>query len=249
MFLNNRKWSRTQPGLLLLTLVCLASEDAPSSVDKEEEETTEAKEDESETKVSSVKEEPGVAEDKVMTEGEPTEEGKEAPTEGEQKEAATKEEGKPEEEKKETEGDESSNLFRIDSGLLPFPEKLMALLDGNKVSDAMWWLPDGDAFCLIPVVFAEKVLDRHFQGTKFESFTRKLNRWYVFYIPGICNVVGCVSWLFSYCTSFVLPCCCFCVCTTFTGALNVSPAKRYRQIPLRTTTSTLSAASPSSSRT
>jgi hypothetical protein len=30
---------------------------------------------------------------------------------------------------------------------------------------------------LIPVVFAEKVLDKHFQGTKFESFTRKLNRW------------------------------------------------------------------------
>lgn len=41
----------------------------------------------------------------------------------------------------------------------------------------MWWLPDGDSFCLIPVVFAENVLDKHFQGTKFESFTRKLNRW------------------------------------------------------------------------
>lgn len=44
-------------------------------------------------------------------------------------------------------------------------------------TDSMWWLPDGDSFCLIPVVFAEKVLDKHFQGTKFESFTRKLNRW------------------------------------------------------------------------
>lgn len=30
----------------------------------------------------------------------------------------------------------SSNLYRIDSGLLPFPEKLMALLDGNQVSGA-----------------------------------------------------------------------------------------------------------------
>lgn len=71
---------------------------------------------------------------------------------------------------------ESTQLFRIDSGLLPFPEKLMVLLDGNTASDAMWWLPDGDSFCIIPTVFAEQVLDKHFSGTKFESFTRKLNR-------------------------------------------------------------------------
>lgn len=78
----------------------------------------------------------------------------------------------------EEDGD-SARRFRIDSGLLPFPEKLMALLDGKTVSDAMWWLPDGDAFCIIPSVFAQQVLDKHFSGTKFESFTRKLNRWYV----------------------------------------------------------------------
>lgn len=69
--------------------------------------------------------------------------------------------------------------FVVDSSLLPFPERLMALLDGDLVKDAMWWLPEGDAFCLIPVVFAERVLDKFFQGTKFESFTRKLNRWWV----------------------------------------------------------------------
>ena len=77
------------------------------------------------------------------------------------------------------EGDEeggSTQLFHIDSGLLPFPEKLMVLLDENTASDAMWWLPDGDSFCIIPTVFAEQVLDKHFSGTKFESFTRKLNR-------------------------------------------------------------------------
>ena len=77
----------------------------------------------------------------------------------------------------EDEEDASTRKFRMDSGLLPFPEKLMALLDGEEVSEAMWWLPDGDAFCLIPSAFAEKVLDMHFSGTKFESFTRKLNRW------------------------------------------------------------------------
>lgn len=82
----------------------------------------------------------------------------------------------------EDEEDSTSNLFRMNSGLLPFPEKLMSLLDGkcDTVADAMWWLPDGDAFCLIPTLFAERVLDKHFQGTKFDSWTRKLNRWYVF---------------------------------------------------------------------
>jgi hypothetical protein len=92
----------------------------------------------------------------------------------EQKESATK--------NAESDDDESAdsvqNRYRsLDSNLLPFPEKLMALLDGADVNDAMWWLPDGDAFCLIPVIFAERVLDKYFQGTKFESFTRKLNRW------------------------------------------------------------------------
>lgn len=70
-----------------------------------------------------------------------------------------------------------AQLQSLDPGLLTFPEKLMSLLDGDCVSDVMWWLPDGDAFCFIPDVFAEEVLDKHFQGTKFESFTRKLNRW------------------------------------------------------------------------
>jgi len=99
-------------------------------------------------------------------------------------EAAKEEKAESSEEKdKEDDGGEeddgSAHRFRMDSGLLAFPEKLMALLDGDhhQVSSAMWWLPDGDAFCLVPSVFAEKVLDQHFSGTKFESFTRKLNRW------------------------------------------------------------------------
>jgi hypothetical protein len=82
----------------------------------------------------------------------------------------------------------SNSFFLMNSGLLPFPEKLMSLLDGkcDTVSDAMWWLPDGDAFCLIPSVFTERVLDKHFQGTKFDSWTRKLNRWYVLLL--LCTV-------------------------------------------------------------
>ena len=58
-----------------------------------------------------------------------------------------------------------------------FPEKLMELLDEETVKESLWWLDGGDAFAIVPKAFPEKVLNDHFQGTKFESFTRKLNRW------------------------------------------------------------------------
>ena len=58
-----------------------------------------------------------------------------------------------------------------------FPGRLMDFLDQGVASDAMWWLESGDGFCVVPKLFTEKVLDQYFQGTKFESFTRKLNRW------------------------------------------------------------------------
>jgi HSF-type DNA-binding len=67
--------------------------------------------------------------------------------------------------------------LQLESGFLSFPEKLMSLLEGGEVSESMWWLPDGESFCIAPASF-EAILDKHFQGTKFESFTRKLNRWY-----------------------------------------------------------------------
>jgi HSF-type DNA-binding len=66
--------------------------------------------------------------------------------------------------------------LQFESGFLSFPEKLMSLLEGGEVSESMWWLPDGESFCIAPANF-EAILDKHFQGTKFESFTRKLNRW------------------------------------------------------------------------
>jgi hypothetical protein len=58
-----------------------------------------------------------------------------------------------------------------------FPERLMELFEGEVAKDAMWWLPGGDAFALSPDLFPDQVLQKYFQGTKFESFTRKLNRW------------------------------------------------------------------------
>jgi len=58
-----------------------------------------------------------------------------------------------------------------------FPERLMELLMNESVEKAMWWLPGGEAFALVPNTFYDTVLAKYFQGTKLESFTRKLNRW------------------------------------------------------------------------
>jgi hypothetical protein len=66
--------------------------------------------------------------------------------------------------------------LQFESGFVSFPEKLMSLLDGFEVQESMGWLPHGDAFYILPAIF-DAVLEKHFQGTKFESFTRKLNRW------------------------------------------------------------------------
>lgn len=66
-----------------------------------------------------------------------------------------------------------------DRVVFTFPERLMELLNEGVARDSMWWLEDGNGFCVVPKLFAENVLNKYFQGTKFESFTRKLNRWYV----------------------------------------------------------------------
>jgi len=63
------------------------------------------------------------------------------------------------------------------SPLLTFPEQLMLLLNSGSVDDSMRWLPSGDAFCLEPSTVGKRVLEPHFRCCKFESFTRKLNRW------------------------------------------------------------------------
>eukprot|EP00977_Amphora_coffeiformis_P014228 scaffold3939_cov166-Amphora_coffeaeformis.AAC.17 len=69
------------------------------------------------------------------------------------------------------------DFVEIEKAHYTFPERLMELLEGETVKEAMWWLPGGSAFAIRPKVFYDIVLSKHFQGTKFESFTRKLNRW------------------------------------------------------------------------
>lgn len=68
-----------------------------------------------------------------------------------------------------------------DRPFMTFPERLQAFLDDPDIKgdyeDCFQWNPSGSAFCIHPSQFSEKILQKHFQGTKFESFTRKLNRW------------------------------------------------------------------------
>jgi hypothetical protein len=121
------------------------------------------------------------------SEGHPTEEKKTPapplpPTnEGEKSAEDTKKAPEEDPKNKSEEKPSAENKAReevtLEVGTQTFPEKLYQLLQGDEMKDSMWWLPDGDAFCLVPMLFAHKVLDRHFQGTKLESFTRKLNRW------------------------------------------------------------------------
>lgn len=58
-----------------------------------------------------------------------------------------------------------------------FPERLMQILDSKEDVESLWWTPDGRAFTIRPVTFGSMVLPKYFEGSKFESFTRKLNRW------------------------------------------------------------------------
>jgi hypothetical protein len=58
-----------------------------------------------------------------------------------------------------------------------FPDMLLSILEDEEFGDTVWWNQDGSAFCIVPSGFIEKVLEKHLQGTKFYSFTRKLNRW------------------------------------------------------------------------
>jgi len=63
-----------------------------------------------------------------------------------------------------------------------FPQRLMDCLSDPMNQDAICWLPHGKAFIIHNrKLFAEKVMPQYFsRKAKYSSFTRKLNRWYVF---------------------------------------------------------------------
>jgi HSF-type DNA-binding len=62
---------------------------------------------------------------------------------------------------------------------LSFPERLMSILQSGTVDHAMKWAANGEAVAIMTKVFEKAVLEDHFHGSKYSSFTRKLNRWYV----------------------------------------------------------------------
>ena len=54
----------------------------------------------------------------------------------------------------------------------------MQLLSENKFEEIISWLPHGNSFIVYDKKkFTETILPTYFKGTKYESFTRKLNRW------------------------------------------------------------------------
>jgi HSF-type DNA-binding len=70
-----------------------------------------------------------------------------------------------------------------------FPSRLMAILNDATLADIVTWLPHGRSFVIIrPDVFTERVLPQYLppadarSSTKYPSFTRKLNRWYVWLV-------------------------------------------------------------------
>jgi HSF-type DNA-binding len=59
---------------------------------------------------------------------------------------------------------------------LNFPGKLMDLLQREDKPDGIDWMPCGSIFTMNTVKM-EGILVKHFQGAKFMSFTRTLNKW------------------------------------------------------------------------
>jgi hypothetical protein len=66
--------------------------------------------------------------------------------------------------------------FGAEKTSMNFPEKIMRILSFSEFAHVIRWNADGTEFCIFPQSFSETVLEPHFQGTKFQSFTRKLNR-------------------------------------------------------------------------
>ena len=61
---------------------------------------------------------------------------------------------------------------------LRFPEKLMNALDSGKYFDCIRWTADGLAFEIVDRVGVEKkLLKEVFNGTKLQSFIRKVYKW------------------------------------------------------------------------
>lgn len=73
--------------------------------------------------------------------------------------------------------DGATDMAQTSDNCLSFPYRLLLLLEKDDFSEAIRWNPDGTQFCILPKQFANLVLEPFFQGTRFDTFTRKLNQW------------------------------------------------------------------------
>lgn len=85
---------------------------------------------------------------------------------------------------------------------LTFPERLMQLINDTIAPDYVGWIEKEEAISFKTDGFQEHVLDSFFQGLKYDSFVRKLNRWYAWtryhlFVESFCR-------FFSYPNLFIL---------------------------------------------
>ena len=74
-------------------------------------------------------------------------------------------------------GRKTPNSEEKDVDDLSFPERLMSILQSGTVDHALKWAANGEAVAIMTEAFEKAVLEDHFHGSKYSSFTRKLNRW------------------------------------------------------------------------
>jgi len=61
---------------------------------------------------------------------------------------------------------------------VPFPLKLMQILEEDEFSEIIRWMPNGKTFLIsCPKAFVSEVLTHKFKSVQYSSFTRKLTRW------------------------------------------------------------------------
>lgn len=59
-----------------------------------------------------------------------------------------------------------------------FPEKLFHVLENSIAPESLWWLGEGEALAVHPhKIQTSPVLESYFQGNRYSSFIRNLNRW------------------------------------------------------------------------
>ena len=71
---------------------------------------------------------------------------------------------------------DESAVTTWDTPPLNFPSRLMQILQLDDPPGGIYWLPDGKRFA-VNVEMIEDVLVTYFQGAKWLSFTRTLNKW------------------------------------------------------------------------